>query len=47
MQTIRTTLVIDVEMEIDDEESSEETLRYLVEQDLEDLGFTVYSCSLS
>lgn len=34
-------LLVDVEMEIDDNESTEETLRYLVEQDLEDCGFIV------
>lgn len=41
-------LLVEVEMEIDDgdTESDEETVRYLVEQDLEDLGFVVNSCEV-
>lgn len=43
---ISTTLLIHVTAEMDDEESSAETLRYLVEQDLEDAGFDVDSVTV-
>ena len=35
------TLLVHVSADLDDEESTEDTLRYLVEQDLEDAGFDV------
>ena len=38
---VEATLVVYVSAEFDDEESTAETLRYLVEQDLEDAGFDV------
>ena len=39
--TVEATLLVHVLAEMEDEESTEETLRYLVEQDLEDAGFQV------
>ena len=43
---IRATLIIDIETDIEGDECSEGTLRYLVEDDLSDsnLNYTVYSC---
>ena len=44
---IRTKLIIDIETEVEDSESTEETLRYLVEDDLSDgknLNYIVHSC---
>lgn len=38
---IKAKLIVEVEGEFYDNESSEETLRYCVEQDLEDAGFNV------
>lgn len=38
---VRAKLIIDVEGEFYDDESNAETLRYCVEQDLEDAGFNV------
>lgn len=38
---VRAKLIIDVEGEFYDDESTAETLRYCVEQDLEDAGFNV------
>ena len=43
---VRAKLIIDVEAEYYDDESSEETLRYCVEQDLEDSGFNVIDVSV-
>ena len=43
---IRAKLIIDIEAEYYDDESSEETLRYCVEQDLEDSGFNVIDVSV-
>lgn len=45
-------LLVEVEAEFDDPESSEETIRYLVEQDLEESSeahpsWTVLSCELA
>ena len=39
-------LIVEVEAEYYDDESSEETLRYCVEQDLEDAGFNVIDVSV-
>jgi hypothetical protein len=41
MRKIKALLHVYVETEIDDDEADSETLRYLVEQDLEDKGFEV------
>lgn len=38
---IKAKLIVEVEAEFYDNESSEETLRYCVEQDLEDAGLNV------
>ncbi len=38
---VKCTLILDVETEFDDEYSSENTVRHLVEQDLRDLGYDV------
>ena len=46
MKTVTATLFVEVEAEFDDEEATEETVRYLVEQDLEDSGWVVNSCEL-
>lgn len=43
---IRTKLIVDIEGEFYDDESSEETLRYCIEQDLEDAGFNVFDVSV-
>lgn len=43
---VRATLIVDIEGEFYDDESSEETLRYCVEQDLEDAGFNVIDVSV-
>lgn len=44
---IRTKLLVDIELElVDDGISDEETVKYLVEQDLEDADYTVYSCKI-
>ena len=37
---VEATLIVHVVADMDDEESTDETLRYLVEQDLEDAGFS-------
>lgn len=39
-------LIVEVEAEFYDDESSEETLRYCVEQDLEDVGLNVIDVSV-
>ena len=38
---VRAKLIVEVEAEFYDDESSEETVRYCVEQDLEDIGYNV------
>lgn len=43
---IKAKLLVEVEAEFYDNESSEETLRYCVEQDLEDAGFDVIDVSV-
>lgn len=43
---VRAKLIVEVEAEFYDAESSEETLRYCVEQDLEDAGFNVIDVSV-
>ena len=43
---VRAKLIIDIEAEFYDNESSVETLRYCVEQDLEDNGFNVIDVSV-
>ena len=48
MKRIKTTLIIEIEAEFDDNEASEETIRYQVEQDLEDMGcWQVNSCEIA
>ena len=44
---VKCKLVVEVEAEFDDLESDEQTVRYLVEQDLEDAGFDVNSCAVT
>lgn len=44
--TIKAKLIVEVEAEFYDNESSEETLRYCVEQDLEDAGLNVIDVSV-
>lgn len=43
---IRARLTVEVETEFYDDESSEETVRYCVEQDLEDAGLNVIDVSV-
>ena len=43
---VKAKLIVEVESEFYDDESSEETLRYCVEQDLEDAGFNVIDVSV-
>ena len=43
---IKATLIVKIEGEFYDDEASEETLRYCVEQDLEDAGFNVLDVSI-
>ena len=43
---IKAKLIVEVEADFYDNESSEETLRYCVEQDLEDAGFNVIDVSI-
>lgn len=43
---IKAKLIVEVESDFYDNESSEETLRYCVEQDLEDAGFNVIDVSV-
>ena len=45
-EVIKAKLIVEVEAEFCDNESSEETLRYCVEQDLEDAGFNVIDVSV-
>jgi predicted type IV restriction endonuclease len=43
---IKAKLIVEVEAEFYDDESSEETVRYCVEQDLEDIGYNVLDVSV-
>ena len=43
---VRAKLIVEVETEFYDDESSEETIRYCVEQDLEDIGYNVLDVSV-
>lgn len=43
---VKAKLIVEVEGEFYDNESSEETLRYCVEQDLEDAGLNVINVSV-
>lgn len=43
---VKAKLIVEVEAEFYDNKSSEETLRYCVEQDLEDAGFNVIDVSV-
>lgn len=43
---VKARLIVEVEAEFYDKESSEETLRYCVEQDLEDAGLNVIDVSV-
>ena len=42
----RAKLLVEVDAEFYDDETSEETLRYCVEQDLEDAGFNIIDVSV-
>lgn len=44
---IKTRLIVDIEGEFYDDEATEETLRYCVEQDLEDAGFNVINVDVA
>ena len=46
LRKVKAKLIVEVEAEFYDEESTEETLRYCVEQDLEDAGFNVIDVSV-
>ena len=43
---IKAKLLVEVESEFYDDEASEETLRYCIEQDLQDAGFNVFDVSV-
>lgn len=43
---VKAKLIVEVEAEFYDDESSKETLRYCVEQDLEDAGLNVIDVSV-
>lgn len=43
---VRARLIVEIEGEFCDDEASEETLRYCVEQDLEDNGYNVIDVSI-
>ena len=43
---VRAKFIVDVEVEFYDDEASDETLRYCVEQDLEDAGLNVIDVSV-
>ena len=43
---IKAKLLVEVESEFYDDEASKETLRYCVEQDLQDAGFNVFDVSV-
>ena len=44
---VKATLIVEVEVEFYDDESTEETLRYCVEQDLEENGFDVIEVKIA
>lgn len=44
---IKARLIVDIEGEFYDDEATEETLRYYVEQDLEDAGFNVINVNVA
>ena len=44
---VRTKLLIDIEVDLDDNESTEETLRFLVDEDLSNKGYNVISTKLA
>jgi len=44
---IKARLIVDIEGEFYDDESTAETLRYCVEQDLEDAGFNVINVDVA
>ena len=44
---IKARLIVDIEGEFYDDEATEETLRYCVEQDLEDAGFNVINVDVA
>ena len=44
---IRTKLLIDIEVKLNDNESTEETLRFMVDEDLSDEGYNVISTKLA
>ena len=46
LNKIKAKLIVEVEAEFYDDESSEETVRYCVEQDLEDTGLNVIDVSV-
>ena len=46
LNKVKAKLIVEVEAEFYDNESSEETLRYCIEQDLEDAGFNVIDVSV-
>lgn len=44
---IRTRLLIDIEATYEDnQENTEETIRYCIEQDLQDIGYDVYNIKI-
>lgn len=46
LNKVKAKLILEIEGEFYDDESDEETLRYCVEQDLEDAGFNVIDVSV-
>lgn len=44
---VRATLLVEVVAEFEDDISDEDTVRYLVEQDLEDIGWQVDRCEIA
>lgn len=47
MKEVRATLLIEVVSEFEDDTNDEDTVRYLVEQDLEDIGWQVDRCEIA
>ena len=43
---VKAKLIVEIESEFYDDESSEETVRFCVEQDLEDIGYNVINVSV-
>lgn len=43
---VRAKLMLDVAVELNDNQATPESVKYLVEQDLEDLGYDVYQARL-